>query len=204
MRRVSWCVVVALALSSFGACKPSDRKSHVGESCTKTADCAGDARCLRQVCVAPEAESARAFATLEDLARALVRVVQANDRRQLRELLIRDDEVKAAAQAAGAGPEALEALVRRVRDATARFDHRWVRLQRDAQRRGVRLEDIRFARLVPPRTKQVGGLEVIDGDLDIRLTVDGREGLRLDVEECVRVQAGWMLADPEVELEEVR
>lgn len=202
--RVALLIAGALAV----ACSRSgggERRSAVGESCTRTADCVDQARCVDRVCVAGAASpSKRGFATLEDLARELVEVVRSGERERLRALLATEVEVAAAAEAGGASAEEKQALIQQIRARVARFEHRWGRLQHDVARRVGAPASIRFVRLVPPRVVRKRGVEVIEGDLDIRVRVNGETELRIDVEDCVRVKDGWLLSDPEVELEPVR
>jgi hypothetical protein len=141
------------------------------------------------------------YATLEDIAQAIVAAVKSGQPEPLKALLITDAEL-AATLAAAAVPEAdRAAVVADVRGRLAAFESRWGRLQADIARRGVALAELTYLGIAKGKVGRSHGFEHLDGDLDIH--VGNRDGGRLviDVEECFRTPSGWRLADPEVELE---
>jgi hypothetical protein len=182
-------------------CAGPGRLSAVGESCGRTADCVAQARCLDQVCVA--GAGGADLTTVEGLARAIVAAVASGRPEGIQALLLTEAELRELAQAAGWTPERTGLAVATGERLRGQLQRRWQRLLAAAAELGVRLEALRYAGVVPFRTAVDEGVEVVESDLQIRVTAEGRP-LVLDVEECVRARRGWVLADPEVELERPR
>ncbi len=199
-----------IALGTLGGCCNGPRRSGIGESCTKTADCVLAGRCQDKVCVdefapapapAPAAPGPRGFSSLDNLGRAVVEAVRSGDPEKLRALLVTDAELEGVGKEAEVPPEKLKKLVTNVSAARKGFDHRWQKLQDGAERAGVVLSRIRFAGVAPYRVERRDGIEWLENNLDVLISFDGTDSYRLDVEDCAKTQHGWLLADPEVELE---
>ncbi len=207
----SWSLVSCVALVALGGCRDEQRLSGLGESCTRTADCTSAGRCVDLVCTsvvdeapADEAgpdEAPRGFKSLDNLGRAVVDAVRSGDPAQLRALLVTDAEIGTLGTHAELSAKEIERLVSEVNANRESFDERWRKLQEGAGRFGVVLSRIRFIGLGPHRTERRDGIEWLENDLDILVTYDGSDAYRLDVEDCVKTERGWLLADPEVEFE---
>ena len=199
-------LLTLIALGSLNACCKERRRSGIGESCAKTADCVATGRCIDKTCVdevapAPAVNAARGFSSIDNLGRAVVEAVRSGDPEQLRALLVTDAEIEALGKAAELPTKEVESIVSKVKAARQSFDQRWQKLQEGAERAGVVLSRIRFAGVGPYRTEHRDGIEWLENDLDILISFDGTDSYRLDVEDCAKTQQGWLLADPEVELE---
>ena len=208
----AWLALSALiALGTLGGCCNGPRRSGIGESCTKTADCVLAGRCQDKVCVdefAPEPAAAaapapgpRGFNSLDNLGRAVVEAVRSGDPEKLRALLATKAELEAAGKQAEIPAETLNKLVAELVAARKSFDQRWQKLQDGAQRAGVVLSRIRYAGVAPYRVERRHGIEWLENDLDVLISFDGTDSYRLDVEDAAKTEHGWLLADPEVEME---
>ncbi len=141
------------------------------------------------------------YATLEDLAQAIVVAVKSGQPEPLKALLITDAELEATLAAASSPQAERAAVLADVRARVAAFEYRWGRLQADIARRGVVLADLTYLGIAKAKIGHSHGFEHLDGDLDIHVGSRDDGKLVIDVEDCIRTPSGWRLGDPEVEVE---
>lgn len=83
MRSANFLALVLLlnvVLPRLASTSPPDKLSHAGESCSRSADCEGELRCVGQICVdsGPGDLTDRAKAQVHDVARAVTSYVAAH------------------------------------------------------------------------------------------------------------------------------
>ena len=156
---------------------------------------------LALACGCGTTQSRPSYATLEDLAQAIVVAVKSGQPEPLKALLISDAELEATLAVAAIPEAERAAVIADVRSRLAAFESRWGRLQANIARREVSLAELTYLGIGKSKIGNSHGFEHLDGDLDIVVGKrdDGR--LVIDIEECIRTPSGWRLADPEVEVE---
>ncbi len=200
MRRGAWLRAFGTCVWLLASAGCAARLSAQGESCARTADCVPDARCVQLACVASAVAPAD-LGSLEGLGRAVVDAVASGHSERLSELVLADAEAQEVLRRTGMAPEEAGRLLESLRRARATLPRRWAALSAQAEAFGVELSKLRFVGLLPYRVHYEKELEELDGDLGVRVAVEGRGEFVLDVEHAVRANGRWRLTDPEVELE---
>ncbi|MFO0614248.1 MAG: EB domain-containing protein [Polyangiaceae bacterium] len=187
------------------SCTNSDAsKSRAGESCTKTDDCAGGARCVAQICVidgAPgpvtRAPATSGPQTLEELARAIVAGLRAPATSDYRSLELRAlamtgndvDQLVAAHPEIGPVPESERAKLRGLPE---ELDKSWREVRAKFADYMKNADHMEFVRLSAGRVEVDHGVERVRPDLGFVVSCDGRE-FEIGVEGASHAPRGWVI-----------